>query len=366
MLIGSLAGPGARTARRTLVRTPEIQENRSVPTLQKPLGSGFGAASTAGDVLKGIDLAGKIAIVTGGYSGIGVETVRALRSVGAKVIVPTRNYAKAAAALGDLNGVEIEPMDLMDPSSIDAFAARFLATRQPLHILVNSAGIMACPLARDVRGYESHFATNHLGHFQLTARLWPALLQARGARVVSVSSWGHRHSPIDFDDPNFERRPYDRWLGYGQSKTANILFAVALDKRGKPEGVRAFSLHPGSIVGTGLERHLSTAELQAAGVLDERGKPVLDPSRNLKTVEQGAATSVWCATSPRLNGIGGLYCENCDVAPLVSEVDEAKRNSPEIRQVGSRPLGVMPYAVDPEAAERLWTLSERLTGIVVS
>jgi NAD(P)-dependent dehydrogenase (short-subunit alcohol dehydrogenase family) len=212
-----------------------------MPTLQKPIGSGFGAASTAGDVIKGIDLSNRGAIVTGGYSGIGLETTRALRSAGAKVIVPARDHDKAATGLKGLEGVEIEAMDLLDPASIDAFAQRFLASGQPLHILVNSAGIMACPLARDSRGYESHFATNHLGHFQLVARLWPALRQANAARVVSVSSWGHRHSPVVFEDPNFERRDYDRWLAYGQSKTANILFlfALAVDERGKSEGVRA-------------------------------------------------------------------------------------------------------------------------------
>src|SRR5713101_8070543 len=246
-------------------------------------------------------------------------------------------------------------MDLLDPASIDAFAARFLASGQPLHILVNSAGIMACPLARDSRGYESQFATNHLGHFQLVARLWPALRQANGARVVSVSSWGHRQSPVVFEDPNFERRDYDRWSAYGQSKTANILFALALDKRAKAEGVRAFSLHPGSIVGTGLEKHLSREELQAAGVIDEGGKPILDAAKNLKTVEQGAATSVWCATSPRLDGMGGVYCQDCDIAPLVSEEIAAN-------QFGSLPRGVMPHAVDPEAADRLWSLSEQLTS----
>jgi NAD(P)-dependent dehydrogenase (short-subunit alcohol dehydrogenase family) len=323
--------------------------------LQKPIGSGFGVTSAASDVIKGIDLTGKIAIVTGGYSGIGTETARVLRSAGAKVIVPARDHDKAASTLQGLD-VEIEAMDLLDPPSIDAFATRFLASVQPLHILVNSGGIMACPLTRDARGYEAQFATNHLGHFQLAAQLWPALSQANGARVVSVSSWGHRHSPVVFEDPNFERRDYDRWLAYGQSKTANILFAVALDQRGKDKGVRAFSLHPGGIVDTGLGKHLSREELRKAGVIDEQGKPVLDPARGLKTVEQGAATSVWCATSPQLDGMGGVYCQDCDITPLVPKEVQANR------QIASAPLGVMPYAVDPEAADRLWSLSEQLFG----
>lgn len=333
-----------------------------MPTLQRPIGSGFGAASTAADVITGVDLYGRVAIVTGGYSGIGLETTRVLHSAGARVIVPARDHDRAATALEELDQIEIEAMDLMDPVSVDAFAERFLSTMAPLHILVNSAGIMATPLVRDSRGYESQFATNHLGHFQLVSRLWPALRQANGARVVSVSSWGHRHSPVVFEDPNFERRDYDRWSAYGQSKTANILFAVGLDKRGKAQGVRAFSLHPGSIVSTDLKRHLSEEDLRVAGVIDEYGNPILDPARGLKTVRQGAATSVWCATSPQLNGMGGVYCENCDIAPLVRKADEARRSDDAIRRVGSMPLGVMSYAVDPEAADRLWNLSERLTG----
>ncbi|CAI6050736.1 oxidoreductase [Cohnella sp. JJ-181] len=329
-------------------------------TKQTPIGSGYGASSTAEDVIKGIDLSGKIAIVTGGYSGLGLETVRVLRSAGAKVIVPTRDRNKAAAALADIDGIVIEEMDLLDPASIDAFAEKILATGEPLHILVNSAGIMASPLKRDSRGYESQFATNHLGHFQLVARLWPALRRANGARVVSVSSWGHHFSPIVFDDPHFDRRDYDRWGAYGQSKTANILFAAALDQRGKDHGVRAFSLHPGSIVGTGLEKHLSKEELQASGVIDENGEPVLDPAKNLKTVGQGAATSVWCATSPQLDGMGGVYCENCDIAPLGKDAESDFEFDNNNTLTDS---GVMPYAVDPKAADRLWSLSEQLVGL---
>ncbi|RYG57281.1 SDR family NAD(P)-dependent oxidoreductase, partial [bacterium] len=229
-------------------------------TPQTPIQSGFSAASTAEEVIQGIDLTGKVAIVTGGYSGLGLETARVLRGAGARVIVPARDLAKASTALQGID-VEIEELDLMDSASIDAFAAKFVASGAPLHVLVNSAGIMASPLTRNQRGYESQFATNHLGHFQLVARLWPVLIKANGARVVSVSSWGHHYGQIDFDDPNFQHREYDPWVGYGQSKTANILFAVELDRLGQSHGVRAFSLHPGSIVGTGLGKHISQEEM---------------------------------------------------------------------------------------------------------
>jgi len=328
-------------------------------TQQAPLHSGFGAATTAAEVIREINLEGKIAIVTGGYSGLGLETVRALVSAGAKVIVPARSREKAAKALKDLRSVEIESMELDDPESINAFVDLFLVSNRPLHMLVNSAGIMAAPLQRDKRGYESHFSTNHLGHFQLAVRLLPALHRAKGTRVVSVSSWAHRFSSFHFEDPNFERREYDRWAGYGQSKTANILFAVELDKRYAKDGIRAFSVHPGGIVATGLAKYISQAELRASGAVDEEGKPVLDPSRDLKTPEQGAATIVWCTTSPQLEGKGGVYCENVDIAPISSK-DPRNLTIKDLKD----DKGVIPYAIDSEAAHRLWELSEKLTGIL--
>ncbi|WP_026883009.1 SDR family NAD(P)-dependent oxidoreductase [Clostridium akagii] len=321
-------------------------------TQQISIGSGFGAYTTAEEVIQGCDLSGKIAIVTGGYSGIGLETTRVLHNAGAKVIVPARNREKAVIALQGLDSVEIEALDLFDTTSIDAFAEKFLASGQPLHILVNSAGIGGGKLKRDSRGYEEHFATNHLGHFQLVYRLWPALCQAQGARVVSVAAWAHSRSPIVFDDLNFEHRDYNPMKAYGESKTANILFGVEVDKIGKDKGIRAFSLHPGSIVETGLSNDISKEQLQALGLIDENGKAIIDPSKNMKTVEQGAATSVWCATSQQLDGMGGVYCENCDIAPLA---EDASINS----QVGSMALGVMPHAIDSESADRLWRLSEQ-------
>jgi NAD(P)-dependent dehydrogenase (short-subunit alcohol dehydrogenase family) len=327
-------------------------------TEQSPIGSGFGATSTTADVIAGIDLHGKNAIVTGGYSGLGLETVRALSSAGATVVVPTRDFERAEKILEGVGNVEIEPMDLLDPKSIDAFADKFLTTDRPLHIQVNSAGIMACPLTQDARGYEAQFATNHLGHFQLTAKLWPALCKANGARVISVSSRGHRFSPVVFEDLNFQKRDYDRYAAYGQSKTANILFAVELDKRGRQYNVRAFSLHPGSIVGTGLEKYLTREELIASGVLDKNGEPIRDPAKQLKTIPQGAATAVWCATNLGLNGMGGVYCENCDIAPLMKEIIGTTSMGD-----AARLTGVMPYAIDPESAEKLWDLSEKLIGL---
>ncbi|MEV6373216.1 SDR family NAD(P)-dependent oxidoreductase [Micromonospora musae] len=329
-----------------------------MPSPQLPIGSGFGPASTTADVIKGIDLSGRTAIVTGGHSGLGLETTRALRAAGAAVVVPVRSPDRARDLLAGIDGVEIERLDLMDPTSIDAFADRFLATGRPLHILVNSAGIQNVPLTRDARGYEAQFATNHLGHFQLTTRLWPALRRAGGARVVSVSAWAHNLSPVVFDDPNFERREYDGWLAYGQSKTANILFAVGLDRRGEAEGIRGFSLHPGLIIGTNLSPWTTPEYLRTNNLVDEHGNRIVDPESGRKTVEQGASTIVWCATAPKLDGMGGVYCENNDVSPLLTAHDET------IDVMTGRvetAVGVMPYAVDARLADRLWNLSEELT-----
>jgi len=286
-------------------------------TAQVPIHSGFGYLATAAEVIQGCDLSGKIAIVTGGASGIGVETTRALASAGAHVIVPARDEAKARKALHGIDGIELAMLDLADPASITAFAKKFRASRRPLHMLVNNAGVMFTPFGRDNRGYETQFATNYLGHFQMTVQLWPALRDANGARIVSVSSRGHRFSPMDFDDPHFDRRAYDKFVAYGQSKTASVLIAVAADARGKDDGIRAFALHPGRILATNLSRHMSEAEVSAVPVADERGQPFTDPANYVKSIEQGAATNVWCATSSQLDGKGGVYCEDCDIASVV-------------------------------------------------
>lgn len=315
-------------------------------TPQKPIGSPFGPSSTALQVIAGIDLSDQTAIVTGGYSGLGLETTRALASAGAKIIVPARDIAKARDMLADVANAEVAAMDLMDPQSVSTFARDFIASGRPLHILINSAGIMAAPLNRDSAGHEAQFATNHLGHFRLVCQLWPALA-AQGARIVAVSSRGHQISGIDFDDIDFERRTYDKWIAYGQSKTANILFARAMDRRGVSSDVRAFSLHPGQII-TDLARHLSHEELAGFKAFDESGQPIIDPERGMKTPEQGAATALWCATSPLLQDKGGVYCEDCDIAGI-NRAETGRK-------------GVAEWAIDDNSAERLWAMSAQWTG----
>jgi NAD(P)-dependent dehydrogenase (short-subunit alcohol dehydrogenase family) len=313
-------------------------------TAQHKIGSGFGAGTTAAEAVAGIDLTGKLAIVTGGYSGLGLETTRALAGAGAHVVVPARRRASAEEALAGLGNVEVDELDLADLDSVRAFAERFTASGRRIDLLVANAAVMACPETRVGPGWEAQFATNHLGHFALVNRLWPAI--ADGARVVSVSSRGHHYSPIRWDDVHFTRG-YEKWQAYGQAKTANVLFAVRLDELGAGRGVRAFALHPGSIL-TPLQRHIPLEEKIERGWIDEAGNPVMQ----FKTPEQGAATTVWAATSPQLAGMGGLYLEDCDVAELAPSDAE-----------GLAPSGVRHYAVDREQAERLWTLSAQLTGV---
>ncbi|MQY09852.1 SDR family NAD(P)-dependent oxidoreductase [Actinomadura macrotermitis] len=312
-------------------------------TAQRKLGSGFGAASTAGDVLAGIDLTGRTALVTGGHSGLGLETTRALARAGARVIVPARRPAEAARALRDLPGVDVHGLDLADLDSVRAFADRILDGGHVLDILIGNAGVMACPETRVGPGWEAHFATNHLGHHALVNRLRPALAPGR-SRVVSVASAGHFLSGIRWDDLHF-RDGYDRWLAYAQSKTANALFAVHLDRLGAADGLRAFAVHPGSIL-TPLQRHIPRDEQIAQGWMTPDGRP----AAGFKSPAQGAATAVWAATSPLLDDHGGAYCQDCDIAEP-AETDDML--------VG----GVKPWAVDPAAAARLWDLSSELTGL---
>lgn len=314
---------------------------------QAPIGSPFGYRSTAREVAAAGNVAGKTIVVTGGYSGIGTETVRALAGEGARVIVGARRVDRAHEVLGGFEGdITILPLDLSDPVSIDDFAAAVAGVTDHIDILIANAAIMASPLARDARGYEMQFATNHLGHFQLTARLWPLVLAAApGARVVALSSIGHRLHGLDLEDPNFEHRDYDKWLAYGQAKSANALFALQLDKLGEPKSVRAFAVHPGGIA-TPLQRHLTMEEQRAMGWYDEEG----NVNERFKSTEEGASTTVWAATSPLLDGMGGVYCENCNIGAL------ADKDTPP----GS---GVFPHIRDEALADALWRKSEEMTGV---
>jgi NAD(P)-dependent dehydrogenase (short-subunit alcohol dehydrogenase family) len=313
-------------------------------TAQHKIGSGFDAHSTADDVLAGVDLSGRLAIVTGGYSGLGLETTRSLARAGARVVVPARRPDAAREAVAGLDGVEVDELDLADLDSVRGFADRFLASGRTVDLFIGNAGIMACPETRVGPGWEAQFATNHLGHFALVNRLWSAI-EPGGARVVSVSSRGHHFSGVRWDDVHWQRG-YDKWEAYGQAKTANALFAVHLDRLGRDRGVRAFSLHPGGII-TPLQRHLPKEEMVERGWIDQDGN-VIDQA-GFKTPEQGAATQIWAATSPQLAGMGGLYLEDCDVAEAAVDGDARS--------------GVKDWATDPQQAARLWELSAELTGV---
>jgi NAD(P)-dependent dehydrogenase (short-subunit alcohol dehydrogenase family) len=312
----------------------------------------FNADSTTGDVISGISLDGRVAVVTGASAGLGIETARVLAQAGATVLLVARNREKLAPVLQSLReqvpGAQLDSalMDLSDLDSVRAAAADIAARYPQIHLLINNAGVMACPLAYTAQGFEMQFGTNHLGHFLFTGLLLPTLRAAaagsgQDSRVISLSSAGHRFGGVDFDDPNYERREYSKWGAYGQSKTANALFAVGLDAREKGRGVRAFAVHPGVIM-TELGRHLQPddwEDLQAARPSDEE--------MTFKSIEQGAATTVWGATSPQLQGLGGLYLEDCHIA------------GPAVPGKGG---GVAAYASDPAAADRLWDLSGTLVG----
>ena len=305
----------------------------------------FGAETTASEVAEGIDLSGKLALVTGGSSGLGQETARVLAERGAHVILTARNMPKGEAVAARIRTstgnqhVEVEELELGSLKQVRAFAQRFLARHTTLHILVNNAGVMACPPAKTADGFELQFGSNHLGHFVMTCLLAPALCQGAPSRVASVSSRGHHMSPVVFDDIQFERRPYDKWLAYGQAKTANVLFAVGLERRLGARGVHANALHPGGIL-TELSRHLQPEDMQ---FLQARTRGM-----KFKSVEAGAATSVFAATAPELEERGGLYLEDCHVAAVNDAPDALD--------------GVKSYALDPQIAERLWEVSENLVG----
>ncbi|GIF45874.1 NAD(P)-dependent dehydrogenase (short-subunit alcohol dehydrogenase family) [Asanoa ferruginea] len=300
----------------------------------------FGATSTAADVLAGVDLRGRRAVVTGGSSGIGVETVRALAGAGAQVTLAVRDVAAGQRVAGELGhpNLAVAPLDLADLASVAAFVAGWSG---PLHILVDNAGIMATPLLRTTRGYELQLATNHLGHFALATGLHRALAAAGDARIVSVSSVGHVNAGVDFDDLQFDRRPYDKWVAYGQSKTANVLLAVEAAKRWAADGITANALNPGRITTTNLGRHIGDIG-SAPASFDPASTDV-----SWKDTAQGAATSVLLAGSPLVAGVTGRYFEDCQ---------EAGPHRPGVRR------GVAGYALDQEAAARLWRVSADLTA----
>jgi NAD(P)-dependent dehydrogenase (short-subunit alcohol dehydrogenase family) len=307
----------------------------------------FGAKSTASEVVADLDLSHVSAIVTGASGGLGAETARALAERGARVTLTARDAAKGEAAAETIRKstgnprVEVLPLELLSLDSVRAFAKEVAARHGRLNVLINNAGVMACPLARTANGWESQFATNHLGHFLLTSLLTPLLVASAPSRVISVSSRGHRFSPVVFDDIHFQRRPYDKWRAYGQSKTANVLFAVELDRRLAARGVHANALHPGGIV-TELGRYLDQDDIQELMSRAPGGK------MEWKTPEQGAATSVWGATAPELEGKGGLYLDDCQIASVRKSEDD--------------PSGYEAYARDAAAARRLWTVSEEHVG----
>ena len=318
----------------------------------------FGATSTTEDVLAGISLRGKRILVTGVSAGLGIETARSLAAHGAQVVGAARNLAKAKAATAQVqkdaaaNGgnFELIELDLADLKSVRACADALLAKGEPFDAVIANAGVMATPFGHTADGFETQFGTNHLGHFVLVNRI--AQLIRAGGRLINLASAGHRYSNVDLQDPNFERTPYEPFVAYGRSKTANILFAVALDRRHRTRGVRATAVHPGGIL-TELARHVDTGRLQK--MIDDRNKQLAaegKPPYQLKTIPQGAATSVWAAVVAPADEIGGRYCEDCHVAEVL----------PEGASVGAFSTGVFGYALDANTAEALWKKSEELVG----
>ena len=318
---------------------------------QKPLGSGFHAKSEPHEILAGIDMTGRTAIVTGGYSGIGLETTRALVGAGATVIVPVRDPAKAEENLATIEGdVSTAKMDLADLDSVRAFASSVYDSIDALDLLINNAGIMACPLDRVGPGWESQFGVNHMGHFALTRALMPLLEKAEAPRVVALSSIAHKRNGILWDDIQFEHSEYQKWVAYAQAKSANALFANALSRHMQAFGGRAFSVHPGGIF-TPLQRHLPKEEQVEMGWLNPDGTIPPAVAEIFKTPTQGCTTTLWAATSPLLAAMPGVYCEDCDVAQL------AGPDSPPFQHCA-------PHIADDTDAERLWEISETLLAAV--
>ena len=308
----------------------------------------FGYRTTAMQTVEQLDLTGKKAVVTGGYSGIGLETVRALASAGAHVTLACRDLPRAQKTAQNLNAasgnlqIDALALSLDSQASVKQFAESYLDTSKSLDMLINNAAVMACPFELTQDGFEMQFGTNHLGHFALVQHLLPVLQASNYARVVCLSSTGHFLSPVVFEDLNFAVREYQPWLSYGQAKTANALTAVGIQARYADQGIEGFAVHPGGIM-TSLQRHMSKEDIQSRGWVDEAG----NINERFKTPEQGASTSTWAATSPYLTGKGGQYLEDCSEAQVHQSMPESR-------------TGVMHYAVDPEVADRLWQVSLEL------
>jgi NAD(P)-dependent dehydrogenase (short-subunit alcohol dehydrogenase family) len=311
----------------------------------------FGPASTTDEVLEGVNLAGKRVLVTGVSAGLGVETARALAAHGAEVVGAARDLVKAKAATSQVRasaanggGLELVELDLASLASVRACADALIADGGRFDFVIANAGVMACPFGKTADGFETQFGTNHLGHFVLVNRI--AALMSPGSRLVNLSSAGHRYSDVDVDDPNFDRTPYDPWIGYGRSKTANVLFAVEFDRRHKASGVAATAVHPGGIQ-TELSRHLRPEAGQALiDRINAANRAAGEPDFAFKSIPQGAATTVWAAAVAKANEVGGRYCEDCHLAEI--QPDPARRG------------GVKPYALDPDRAKALWAKSEEM------
>ena len=317
---------------------------------QKPTNSEFHSKTNADEITKGIDISNKTAIVTGGYSGIGLETTRALVTAGAKVIIPAKRKEIACKNLeGIVPNEDIVEMNLENLNSVKKFTEDFKENFKKLDLLINNAGIMACPETRIGNGWESQFAVNHIGHFLLTKELMDSMAENDNAKFVSLSSSAHSLTGILWDDIHFQNNPYDKWMAYGQSKTASSLIAIEFHRRMVDKGVSGFSVHPGGIL-TPLQRHLQKEEMVALGWMDENGSPSEMAKNFFKSTSQGASTTLWCATSSNLNGIGGVFCEDCDIAKRKNEVDDSLQ----------RYFGVADWAVDTEEASKLWDVTEKM------
>jgi NAD(P)-dependent dehydrogenase (short-subunit alcohol dehydrogenase family) len=313
----------------------------SISTHQTPIDTGIGRKPEATEVMENIDLSGKTAVVTGGYSGIGIETVRALTNAGATVLVPSRDVDRAIKTLdGIIPAKHIGFMDLSDLPTVARYGEDLSSAYPVIDLAIFNAGVMACPLGRTQQGLEWQLGVNHVGHFALLEQIINPLRAANGARLITLSSIAHRMGAVDFSDMNYDERPYDKWQAYGQAKSAQSLMAVELDRREQGNGLRSFAVHPGGIF-TPLQRHLGNAEMAEFGWTDSDGNPSAVAAKLFKSPKQGCATSLWAATAASLNGMGGVYCEDCNISRMVSD------NSNDF-------TGVRQWAVDSDIAKELW------------